>query len=236
MSRSLFAAAAFTLAAAMTLPTLAEAQSRRPTQGQGGGDADAEAKRAADKKRDSEWKAPNSRLPGQRNAGPCPFVKVLYDAARYVEFEGQREASASVGYTGEIEGISAGCSYQDDEPITVSMNVGFAFGRGPQADGSEKVYDYWVAVTRRNQEVLAKEHFRVPVRFAPGQDRVVLNETLEGIVIPRASLTTSGSNFEILVGFEVTPEMAAFNRDGKRFRVNVAPVQAAAATPPSTAQ
>ena len=30
----------------------------------------------------------------------------------------------------------------------------------------------------------------------------------------------SGSNFEILVGFDVTPEMADFNRLGKRFRVN----------------
>jgi hypothetical protein len=31
----------------------------------------------------------------------------------------------------------------------------------------------------------------------------------------------SGENFEILVGFDVTPEMADFNRQGKRFRINV---------------
>ena len=30
----------------------------------------------------------------------------------------------------------------------------------------------------------------------------------------------SGSNFEVLVGFDVTPEMAAFNQAGKRFRAN----------------
>ena len=28
----------------------------------------------------------------------------------------------------------------------------------------------------------------------------------------------SGTNFELLVGFDVTPEMADFNRQGKRFR------------------
>ena len=33
-------------------------------------------------------------------------------------------------------------------------------------------------------------------------------------------MTTSGANFEVLVGFDVTPQMAAFNRDGKRFRLN----------------
>ncbi|RZJ85685.1 MAG: Tat pathway signal sequence domain protein, partial [Brevundimonas sp.] len=40
------------------------------------------------------------------------------------------------------------------------------------------------------------------------------------IVIPRAGVDTSGGNFEILVGFDVTPEMAEFNRSGSRFRVN----------------
>ena len=55
-----------------------------------------------------------------------------------------------------------------------------------------------------------------PPSEEPGDALVVSPE----LTIPRASLTTSGSNFEILVGFEVTPQMAAFNRDGKRFRVN----------------
>jgi hypothetical protein len=43
----------------------------------------------------------------------------------------------------------------------------------------------------------------------------------------------SGANFEVLVGFEVTPAMADFNRQGKRFHPNLgeSTVQAAAATP-----
>jgi hypothetical protein len=47
----------------------------------------------------------------------------------------------------------------------------------------------------------------------------------------------SGSNFEILVGFEVTPEMAEFNRLGKRFRVNaVAPLASATPAPAAAAR
>ena len=42
---------------------------------------------------------------------------------------------------------------------------------------------------------------------------------LGDIIIPRANNTISGSNFEILVGFDVTPQMAEFNREGKRFRI-----------------
>jgi hypothetical protein len=223
----LAAFAAGSLAPAL-LPTAAEAQARR-----GGGDdkrqPSDDEKRAAKKKRDEEWGANLGRLPGQRNIGPCPFVKVLYDAGRYIEFDGGREAAAAVGYSGEIQGITADCRYQNDEPITVDMTVGFAFGKGPRAQGSEKSFTYWVAVTRRNQEIIGKEYFTVPVKFAPGQDRAIATDRLAGIVIPRADNNTSGSNFEILVGFDVTPQMAAFNRDGKRFRVDVAPVQAAAA-------
>jgi len=152
------------------------------------------------------------------NAGPCPYVKVLYDAARYVELADNRAATTNVGFTGEIEGVTAGCSYRDDEPITVQMDVLFNLGRGPQASGDQRTYRYWVALTERNRAVLAKEYFDLPVSFDGGQTATVTEE--KTIVIPRIDATTSGSNFEILVGFDVTPEMAEFNRSGSRFRVN----------------
>jgi hypothetical protein len=153
-------------------------------------------------------------------AGPCPYVKVLYDAARYVEFEGDKEASGSVAYTGEIQGVNADCVYKAGDPIHVMANIGFELGRGPQGASANKTYRYWVAVTQRNKEVLAKQYFDLPVTFPQGQDRVFGNEAIEDIVIPRANDTVSGDNFEILVGFDVTEKMATFNREGKRFRIN----------------
>jgi len=160
------------------------------------------------------------------NAGPCPYVKVLYDAARYVEFKDGKEASATVGYTGEIEGVHAMCSYNVEDPIKVKADIGFELGRGPTAVGSSKVYRYWVAVTDRNREVLAKQYFDLPVTFPAGADRVIANETLDDIVIPRANSKVAGDNFEVLVGFDVTPQMADFNRLGKRFRVNAGQAEA----------
>lgn len=195
--------------------------------GGGGGDDDKQAEEAAKKKqRDKEWGDKQAPLPEMRNAGPCPFVKALYDAARYVEFKEGREASGDVTYTGEIQGISAGCAYKNDQPIRMQMEVLFEFGKGPQADSGSKTYRYWVAVTDRNREVLAKETFDLPVSFPAGQDRVYKREQVNGLVIPRGSLTTSGANFEVLVGFEVTPQMAEFNRLGKRFRLNAVGAQA----------
>jgi len=68
--------------------------------------------------------------------------------------------------------------------------------------------------------VLGKEYFTLPVTFTHGQDRTTLVDTLKNIAIPRADSRVSGSNFEILTGFEVTPQMADFNRQGKRFKAN----------------
>jgi hypothetical protein len=186
--------------------------------GRPGGSSDQDdADAAKKKKRDEEWNQPTAPLPALRNAGPCPYVKVLYDAARYHEFTGGQETAGAVGYTGEIQGVSAACEYKDDQPIKVQTKILFTLGKGPAAQGDSKTYRYWVAVTDRNKAVLNKEYFDLPVKFG-GKDRVDVTDDLDGIVIPRAAATTSGSNFEVLVGFDVTPEMADFNRAGKRFR------------------
>jgi hypothetical protein len=94
-------------------------------------------------------------------------------------------------------------------------------GKGPKAGGDRRTFKYWVAVTRRNQVVLAKQEFTVDVRFPRGADTVRKTETVSGIVIPRATETVSGTNFEVIVGLDLTPEQLAFNRAGKRFRMKV---------------
>jgi hypothetical protein len=230
---------ALVLAAAWTsLPlTSALAQGRGGGgPGGGGGGADPDADAAAKKKKDDEWGDKQAPLPALRNAGPCPYVKVLYDAARYVELKDNRESAAAVGYTGEIQGLSSSCQYKSDEPIKVEMELLFALGKGPQATSNSKTYRYWVAVTDRNQEVIGKEYFNLPVTFASGTDRTLMTDKVYGIVIPRARATVSGSNFEVLVGFDVTPEMVAFNRDGKRFRPNATATTTTAANTDAAAK
>jgi hypothetical protein len=188
-------------------------------QGGGGGQQDQDEKT---RKRNEEWGTDNKNLalPTLRNAGPCPYVKVLYDAARYVELKDGREAPDAVGFTGEIENLSSACEYKGAEPITVHARVLFELGRGPQAAGSQKTYHYWVAVTDRNKAVLEKAYFDLPISFPAGHDRVQSTQDISRIVIPRANSQVSGGNFEVLIGFDVTPEMADFNRQGKRFLAN----------------
>jgi hypothetical protein len=221
---SLALSALMALSIAATAATAHAQMGGRGGQDQGGGDDDQASKK---KKRDDEWNQPKAPLAQLRNAGPCPYVKVLYDASRYVEFKDGKESAAQTAYTGEIQGLSSGCAYKSNDPIKMQVQMLFELGRGPQATGNQKTYRYWVAVTERNKDVLAKEYFDLPVTFRDGQDRVYATETLKTITIPRADEKVSGGNFEVLIGFDVTPEMAAFNRDGKRFRVNAGQTQQA---------
>lgn len=158
----------------------------------------------------------------QPNAGPCPLLGVLYDSSRLVEFKQPGERFANVGFTGEIRGVRGLCRYTATSPIELAMEIDMAFGRGPLAEGSSRTYRYWVAVTRKDQAPIHKEYFDVTVEFPRGVDRMAGPERIEKIVIPRANETISGANFEVLVGFDLTPEQVEFNRAGKRFRVDVA--------------
>lgn len=155
------------------------------------------------------------------NAGPCPLMGVLYDNARVVQFASAEERYVNVAYTGEIRGVRGLCRYTGSDPIVMNLAIDMAFGRGPKGAEENHTYRYWVAVTRKDAAPIAKEYFEINANFKDGADRVSGTDIIEKIVIPRATDTTSGANFEILVGFELTPEQLAFNRDGKRFRVDV---------------
>lgn len=163
-----------------------------------------------------------SGLDDTPNVGPCPVSGALYDANRVVEVKGA-ERHENVGFTGAIEGVRGFCRYVGSNPITMEIEIDFAFGRGPKAEGLTHTYPVFVTVTRRDRTVLAKENFDMAIAFEPGKDIVRRTETVPGIVIPRANETVSGSNFEVIVGFQLTPEQLAYNRSGTRFTINVAP-------------
>ena len=224
---SLASALAAAVVSAVVLPTAASAQY---PQGQQGRPGQSPGQREQEDGSTSDRPRPPRIAPLRRSAaaGPCPSVKILYDAARYVELVGDRVTMANVGFTGEIEGLVSDCAYQSDDPITVHTRVQFNLGRGPQAQGEGRTYRYWIAVTERNRAVLAKEYFDLPVDF-DGETTATVTQD-QTIVIPRAAATTSGDHFEVLVGFEVTPAMAEFNRNGNRFRANAG---TGAAQPPA---
>lgn len=158
-------------------------------------------------------------LDTRSNAGPCPPASALYDAARIVELDGEGINYTNIAYTGEITGVELRCRYVEDQPLRAEVVLDFAFGKGPRATANAHTYNFWVAVTRRSSKVLAKEYFSVDANFGSG--RVAgRQEVIEDILIPRLDESISGANFEIVVGFDLTEDQLAFNREGRRFRLD----------------
>ena len=156
----------------------------------------------------------------EKNPGPCPRAFSLYDAARIVDFGDESESFSNIRYTGEISHVRSLCRYFDTKPINSDLELQFSLGRGPAGQQSTVVYEYFVAVTRKNIGVINKTVFPLSVTFPAGNDRVTVTERVDEIIIPRATETTSGENFEIIVGFVVTDKQRNFNAEGKRFRVS----------------
>lgn len=156
------------------------------------------------------------------NPGPCPNALALYDAHRLVEIKGEDLVYENVGFTGEILNVVSRCRYTDRDasPIDMELGLRLGFGRGPAAEGATRTYDMFVAVTGFDSVVIEKQTFPVTVEFPAGRDRVEVEQVFDPIRIPRAEADTSGVNFEVLVGFELSEEQLEFNRSGLRFRVD----------------
>lgn len=153
----------------------------------------------------------------EANPGLCPNIVVLSDAARMIEFAGE-ETLENVAFSAEVVDVSLDCRFYNDEPIDASAYIELAFGRGPAANAEAHEFKYFVAVTRKDVEVIAKQEYVIPVEFDDDRAVEVVTEEIEQIIIPRATETTAGTNFEVVIGLVVTPRQAIYNRSGKSLK------------------
>lgn len=153
----------------------------------------------------------------QANPAPCPNVFVLDDAARLIEFAGD-PALETVAFTAEVRDVRSACRYVEDSPIRATVEMDLAVGRGPAADGETFPLTYFVAVTRTNRDLIAKEEFTVPVTFRGDTAVVSFTEDIDEIEIPRKGEQTSGINFEIAVGLSLSREQLIYNRSGRSLK------------------
>lgn len=156
----------------------------------------------------------------RQNAGPCPAAASMYDVSRYVSFKDDgNELYSNLNFTGEIVDVKIWCRYAGADPMEAEVEIDFAFGKGGAATENSHTYPYFVAVVRNSGKVLNKEYFAVQSDFRDGTIDGA-RELIAKITVPRVDETISGSNFQILVGFDLSQEQLEFNRAGKRFRLD----------------
>lgn len=127
----------------------------------------------------------------------CPNVGVLRDA-------GTAKSEAGIAI---LSGIYANCAY-DDNAVTIAASLEIT-ARGREGGTATSIpVTYFVAVTDPDRKIISKKTFTATVPLSGGHGQ--LEETLQQ-VIP-APKTMDARWYEVLVGFQLTPEEVAANR------------------------
>jgi hypothetical protein len=142
---------------------------------------------------------------------PCPRVGVLDEAQRVVRFApGPGRDLTDVRFEAEI-GVRAGsCAYTNkDRKVEVDIMVEIQAVRAPNA-GRSGEFEYFVAVTDRSQRILERQSFTLAIPFeADRRSAGALEEVSQVIPLKPGQF---GSEFEIIVGFALSPEELSYNR------------------------
>ncbi len=141
---------------------------------------------------------------------PCPVALVLKEAGEVVRYQpGAGRDLLDVAYRASFGQNSLECHYKGSR-LAVALDVEVIAERGPGAGAGEARIPYFVAVLDERQRILAREVFEAAVVFEEGRRRASVTEELAQRL--RLEDSQSGANFEIVVGFELSPEELEENR------------------------
>ena len=141
---------------------------------------------------------------------PCPRVSILRDAGSLTQFKpGPGRDLIDVRFEATFGEMSLSCTY-DDNVITMIVGLQLFAARGPAADAPATELRYFVAVIDRAQRILVKERFVSNVEFPRNRNRAGVAEE----IAPRIPLRRdeSAADYEILVGFQLSPAELEYNR------------------------
>jgi len=148
--------------------------------------------------------------PSEKFAPACPTTAILADAADLTQFRSGGRDLTDMVINGRITGLSGKCALDDREHLRTTISVGMDLTRGPAAPGRGIDVPYFVAVSD-GDTILAKQAYTLHVDFARNSDRQRLTGDEVDLVLP-VTKAKSGAAYSVRVGFQLTPDQLAFNR------------------------
>ncbi len=146
----------------------------------------------------------------------CPRAGVLYDASRITDFApvGPKILD-NVAYDAEIYDPVIKCDY-DESVVTSDIEFNLDVMRGPKGVSGKRDFRYFVAVTELNQTVLDKSVYTFGVDFDEDDRRITEKREVKNIKVDFERLGRADL-YEILIGWELTPDELAYNRNTSPF-------------------
>jgi hypothetical protein len=142
----------------------------------------------------------------------CPRAGILADAADITRY---RPGAAGQDLTdmvldGRITGVSGSCARDGSRQLDVTVSASITLVRGPAARSGMEDVPLFVAVSDEGQ-LIDKQVYRIVPGFAPNADTLRLTSDPVTIHLP-VSRSKTGSGYNVVVGFQLTPDELAINR------------------------
>jgi len=153
-------------------------------------------------------------------APECPHIIIVKDTAELTAFRpGPGRDLTDVVLDARIDRFDGECEtdLESDRSgrVNVDLQLIFEATRGPANETREGKFSYYVAIGDRGGAILAKKVFDTSFEFAGNRNRIGGAEELtQEIPLKPGDL---GDDFDIFVGFQLSPEQLAYNR-AKRAR------------------
>lgn len=140
----------------------------------------------------------------------CPDAVILADAKRVTLYRaGPGRDLTDVEFEGEIARIGGTCKYGKGD-LTVTLVADLVVTRGPAAAEAQANLPFFVAVTDEARSIVAKKVFESAIPVPRGQRRAGVREEIEQVIpLPAGE---PAPYYEIVVGFQLTPEQLEQNR------------------------
>lgn len=152
----------------------------------------------------------------------CPRVGVVDDLNSLTQLVNGKEISSA-----RLAGIRSQCAINDSNVI-VDMDIDLEGTADPAAqaaatDQPSFSYPYFIAITTPSGDITAKEIFSATMTYTPGESAKRHTEPMRQ-VIPMTG-EYNPRDYEILIGFQLTPEELAYNRSRTAEGKGAAPTQ-----------
>ena len=148
-------------------------------------------------------------------APQCPHIIIVKDTAEFTAFRpGPGRDLTDVVLDARINGFDGECETDLESnrsvKVTVDLQLIFEATRGPANKTREGNFSYYVAIANRRGNIIAKKVFDTELEFEGNRNRIGgVEELTQEIPLRPDEL---GEDFDIFVGFQLSPEQLDYNR------------------------
>ncbi len=127
--------------------------------------------------------------------------------------KGSANGPSDVSFRTKMNSISGNCEV-DEKLITMELAVSMQALRGPANTKGEADFAYFVAILDKDKKVLTRTKFPMIAKFKRDETKLDFSEAVT-VTIPKKK-EAMPEDYMVYMGFEMTPEELAYNRNRQR--------------------